>query len=256
MSLVRRRDARRWLRGRGRDRQYQDAQGGAAEAQGPEPAGDLRDSWRGLHDQGGLPRAQRKQAEGGQATLRQSAQHRGRIVAADRSVGHGVASAALLRLCVGRDRRRGRADAVRHGRMARRDRASRSIRFRRSCSSVESRCWRSTAASASGAPSSSTTSTAWSTSSTGSTGRSGSALFRESALGDRAQVRGGAGDHGAARHRHPGRPHRRADAGRQAGAGHGRRRGGAECLAAQRGLHQGHRQRRRSDPRRHRHPDR
>ena len=63
-------------------------------------------------------------------------------------------------------------------------------------------------------------------------------------------------DHRAARHRDPGRPHRRADAGRQARAGHGRRRGGAERLAAQRGLHQGHRQRRRADPRRHRHPHR
>ena len=59
-----------------------------------------------------------------------------------------------------------------------------------------------------------------------------------------------------ARHRDPGRPHRRADAGRQARAGHGRRRGGAERHAAQRGLHQGHRQRRQSDPRRHRHPHR
>ena len=76
------------------------------------------------------------------------------------------------------------------------------------------------------------------------------------ALGDRAQVRGRAGDHGAARHRDPGRAHRRAHAGGEARAGDGRRRGGAERLAAQRGLHQGHRQRRRADPRRHRHPHR
>ena len=59
------------------------------------------------------------------------------------------------------------------------------------------------------------------------------------ALGDRAQVRGRAGDHGAARHRDPGRAHRRAHAGRQARAGHGRRRGGAERDAAQRGLIKG-----------------
>ena len=43
------------------------------------------------------------------------------------------------------------------------------------------------------------------------------------------------------RHRHPGRPYRRADAGRQARAGRRRRRGRAERHAAQRGLHQGHR---------------
>ena len=39
------------------------------------------------------------------------------------------------------------------------------------------------------------------------------------ALGDRAQVPGRAGDDGGARHRDPGRPHRRAHAGRQARAG-------------------------------------
>ena len=42
-------------------------------------------------------------------------------------------------------------------------------------------------------------------------------------------------------HRDPGRPHRRVDAGRQAGAGRRRRRHRAERHAAQRGLHQGHR---------------
>ena len=48
------------------------------------------------------------------------------------------------------------------------------------------------------------------------------------------------------RHRHPGRPHRRADAGRAARAGHRRRRRRGQRHAAQRGLHQGHRLRRRS----------
>ena len=76
------------------------------------------------------------------------------------------------------------------------------------------------------------------------------------ALGDRAQIPGREGDHDRQRHRHPGRPHRRADAGGEARAGHGRRRGGAERHAAQRGLHQGHRQRRQSDPRRRRYPHR
>ena len=41
------------------------------------------------------------------------------------------------------------------------------------------------------------------------------------------------GDHGGQGHRDPGRPHRRADAGRQARAGDGRRRRGAERDAAQ-----------------------
>ncbi len=53
------------------------------------------------------------------------------------------------------------------------------------------------------------------------------------ALGDRAQVRGRAGGDRRARHRDPGRPHRRADAGGQARAGHGRRRRGAERHLAQ-----------------------
>jgi DNA ligase (NAD+) len=55
-------------------------------------------------------------------------------------------------------------------------------------------------------------------------------------LGDRAQVPGELA-WTRLRHRHPGRPHRRADAGGAAGAGHGRRRGGQQCHAAQRGLH-------------------
>ena len=56
------------------------------------------------------------------------------------------------------------------------------------------------------------------------------------ALGHRAQVpRRARGDDGAARHRHPGRPHRRADAGREARAGDGRRRRRLQCDAAQRG---------------------
>ena len=44
------------------------------------------------------------------------------------------------------------------------------------------------------------------------------------ALGDRPQVPGRAGAHAAERHPHPGRPHRRADAGRRPRAGQCRRR--------------------------------
>ena len=57
-------------------------------------------------------------------------------------------------------------------------------------------------------------------------------------------------------HRDPGRPHRLAHAGRQARAGRRRRRHRAERHAAQRGLHQGHRRRRRAVARGPRYPDR
>ena len=78
------------------------------------------------------------------------------------------------------------------------------------------------------------------------------------ALGHRAQVPGPAGDDHPQRHRHPGRPHRRADAGRQAGAGHRRRRRRHQRHAAQRGRDraQGRARRRHGDraARRRRHP--
>ena len=64
------------------------------------------------------------------------------------------------------------------------------------------------------------------------------------------------GDHHRQGHRHPGRPHRRAHAGRQARAGHRRRRRGAERDLAQRGFHQGHRPEGRAAARRHRYPHR
>ena len=57
-------DPRRRRRGRGRHRQYPHARGRAAEAEGPQRARHLRGARRGLHDQEGLPRAQRA-AEGG-----------------------------------------------------------------------------------------------------------------------------------------------------------------------------------------------
>ena len=60
-------------------------------------------------------------------------------------------------------------------------------------------------------------------------------VSRSPALGHRAQVRGRAGHDGSGRHRHPGRAHRRADAGGAAAAGHGRRRRRLQRHAAQRG---------------------
>ena len=55
------------------------------------------------------------------------------------------------------------------------------------------------------------------------------------ALGDRVEIPGRAGDHGAGGDPHPGRPHGRADAGGVAAAGQCRRRGGHAGDAAQRG---------------------
>ncbi len=113
-------DARRRRGRRGRHRQHQDAEGRAAAAQGQGHSGDRRGARRGLHDQGRLPRAERAAEGGGQGALRQSAQHRGRLAAAEGCQHHGVAAAALLRLCVGADERDAGGDAVRHGEVARR----------------------------------------------------------------------------------------------------------------------------------------
>ena len=60
-------------------------------------------------------------------------------------------------------------------------------------------------------------------------------VSRSAALGDGAQISRRAGDDDARGDRNPGRPHRRADAGRQARAGHGRRRRRLQRHAAQRG---------------------
>ena len=67
-------------------------------------------------------RVSRTQPQAGgsrQAALRQSAQHRGRLVAPARSVDHGVAAARLFRLCLGRDERDAGRHAVRHDQMVR-----------------------------------------------------------------------------------------------------------------------------------------
>ena len=60
-------------------------------------------------------------------------------------------------------------------------------------------------------------------------------VVARAALRDRAQVSGRGADHGSAEDRGPGRPHRRADAGRAPEAGRGRRRHGDQCDPAQRG---------------------
>ena len=84
---------------------------------------------------------ERQKAAGARA-LRQSAQHRGRLAAAEGCRHHGVAAVALLRLCVGRDERDAGRHAVRHGEVARRAAASTPIRSSSSASPPRS-CSRS-----------------------------------------------------------------------------------------------------------------
>ena len=105
------RHPRRRLRGRGRHRQYPDAEGGPAPAQGQEDSRGLRGPRRGLHDQGRLPGAQQAAGGGRRAGVRQSAQFGRRLAAPEGPQHHRVAAAALLRLCLGRDRRQGGADS-------------------------------------------------------------------------------------------------------------------------------------------------
>ena len=105
---------RRRRRGRGRHRQYPHARGRAEEAEGPQRARDLRGARRGLHDQAGVSRAQRAAEGGRRHHLRQSAQFGGGLAAPEGSLHHRLASARLLRLCLGRDERDAGRDPVRH----------------------------------------------------------------------------------------------------------------------------------------------
>ena len=225
-------DARRRRRGRGRHRERPHAEGCATDAQGQGDSGDRGGARRGLHDQGRLPRTQRAPEGRGGGALCQSAQHRGRLAAAEGSGHYGVAAVALLRLCVGPDERDAGRHALRHGEVARALRLAhqpdlQAVQVRRGAHRVPSRD-RAEARRArlryrrrrlQGRPAR----------------LAGAAGLRVSQppLGSRAQIPGRAGDHAVARHRDPGRTHRRAHAGRQARAGHGRRRGGAERDPAQ-----------------------
>ena len=107
-------DARRRLRGRGRDRQR--AHGRLDPAPARRRAEDFRGAWRGLHAPRRLRRPQRPPGGGGKAGVRQSAQLRRRLAAPARSAHHRKPAARLLRLRLGRGQRALRLDPARRHR--------------------------------------------------------------------------------------------------------------------------------------------
>ena len=193
-----------------------------------------RSARRDLHAHGGFRRAERAAGGGGREGVRQSAQRGGGLAAPARSRSP-RAAAALLRLCLGRGERAAGEDADGHDRSVQvvgpsgqsatcacAHDAEELLAFYRRIEATRA-----------------------------SLGydidgvvykverprlqRAARLRLALAALGDRAQVSGRTGDDDAARHRHPGRPHGRAHAGRAARAGDGRRRRGDERDAAQRG---------------------
>ena len=219
-------------RGRGRHRQRENAEGHPAPAQAQVRAGGVRGARRNLHDQAGVPGAQPAPGRQRRPGVRQSAQLRGRLAAAEGPLDHGLAAARLLRLWLGRDERDAGGHPDRHDQVVRSLRfhhqpADQVVPFGRGAAGVPSRD-RGAARDArlrhrrrrlQGRPAR-----------LAAAARLRLAL---AALGGRAQIPGREGDDHRQGHRDPGRPHRRADAGRQARAGDGRRRRGAERDAAQ-----------------------
>ncbi len=192
----------------------------------------LRDARRSLHAQEGFSRAQQEAGRSRRHGVCQSAQFGGRLAAPEGRFDHRLAAAEILRLYLGRDERSSGRYPARHAEVDgqsrfRRQSADKTLQGCRRRPEILSQDRR-------GARHARLRHRR-----RGLQGRparlAGSPRLRvaQPALGDRAQIRGGAGDHRAQRHRHPGRPHRRVDAGGAAGAGHGRRRRGAERNAAQ-----------------------
>ena len=171
--------------------------------------------------------AERAAGGGGRADLRQPAQRRRRLAAPARRRDHRRAAAALLRLCLGRGRTPP-AEARNAGCLERLSSWGFTINPLTAPAATHRGAARLLPADRrASAPRCPTTSTASSTRSTGSTGSSGWASSAARRAGRsrtssrpsrRRRVLHGIDD--------PGRPHRRADAGRRAGAGHGRRRRG------------------------------
>ena len=230
-----RRDARRRRRRRGRHRQCPDDQGHSARAEGHGCPGRLRDARRGLHDQCRLPGAERAPAGGGRQRLRQSAQYGGGSL---RQMDPAVTASRPLHFFAyawGELSEMPADTQSRHGEVARRVRLSHQSADGSSAARVEELLAFHHDDRATARRRSTTTSTASSTRSTSSTGRSGSASSSRTprwAIAHKFPAEQATTM--LQRHRHPGRPHRRADAGREARAGHGRRRGRAERDAAQR----------------------
>ena len=112
-------DPRRRRRRRGRHRQHPHARRRAAEAERPQRPRHLRGARRGLHDQEGLPRAQRAAEGGRRHHLRQSAQLGRGLAPAEGPDHHRLAPPRLLRLCLGRDERDAGGYAERHDRLVR-----------------------------------------------------------------------------------------------------------------------------------------
>ena len=104
-------DARRRLRGRGRNRQC------AHGPLDPEPARGraerLRGAWRSLYAPRRFRRPQQPPGRGGQAAIRQSAQRRRRVAAPARPDDHRRAPARVFRLRLGRGQRAVRLDPAR-----------------------------------------------------------------------------------------------------------------------------------------------
>ena len=156
----------------------------------------------------GVPRAQRAAEGGRRHHLRQSAQFGRRLAAPEGPEHHRLAPARLLRLCLGRDERDAGGHPVRHDQLVRALRlqdqsADQILPFGRGAARIPSRD-RGAARRArlrhrrrrlQGRPHR----------------LAGAARLRvaHAALGDRAQIPGRAGHDRAARHRDPGRPHRR-----------------------------------------------